>query len=172
MGGVYIITEEGLPSASSARAIKIMRALRDIGPMTTASLAIELNVDIDCLAQTVFGLRKRTKAFSRRIYIKGWVYTQDGSDLKYPRALYALGNRADAPKPPRITNAEHKKKVRTSKTAMVCSVFELGMDVTKAEPVRTARMALTKTTTASNIVTPKVPKGPRAKKPPTAVKDE
>jgi hypothetical protein len=46
----------------------------------------------------------------KHIYIQSW--TMDGSGRRYPRPVYALGNKPDARKPKRLSQAERCREYR------------------------------------------------------------
>lgn len=110
----------------------VLALLKEHGPMTGAELAsffmphLKRNV-----SRVVSDIRAR--AGEKKIYIKEWVHKSELSEKFYPRAVYALGNKPDAPKPRRLTGAQvterYRQRMRTIRTAhkrVPTSVFNLG----------------------------------------------
>lgn len=72
----------------------------------------------------------RNRVASKQVYIHSW--TRDGVGRKYLRAVYALGNKRDAPKPSVITNSERNAIWRSKRKNMkvtVNSVFDLARNI-------------------------------------------
>lgn len=59
------------------------------------------------VAAMITGMRAKV---TKRIYIKEW--TREGIGRRYLRAIYALGDRPDARKPPPMTNAQWQRESR------------------------------------------------------------
>ena len=100
---------------------QILALLREHGPMTRLALSdllpgvsrCTLTKDIGYLrtAKTKYGGRK-----PKRVFIIRWdVDDALGESMVYPRPVYALGNRPDAPKPPPKTQAERRLAVIAKK---------------------------------------------------------
>lgn len=72
----------------------------------------------------------RRKVNNKQIYIYSW--TREGVGRKYLRAIYALGNKRDANKPPVITHSERCaiwREKRKNMKATVNSVFNLARSI-------------------------------------------
>lgn len=69
-------------------------------------------------------MRKRLK--TKRVHIHHW--TREGVGRKYLRAVYALGNRPDARKPPTLSASERRRahKERKKLPTAPNSVWQLG----------------------------------------------
>ena len=106
--------EPGVAPTQSPRSLAIMRVLRDLGPHTTAELSRELGESRDNLAQSVVWLRK-SKTYGKRVYIHDWVYEDEVSPRKYPRAQWALGDKPDKPKPKAIAADPERNKAKMVK---------------------------------------------------------
>lgn len=109
----------------------VLRLLDENGPMTAASMVTEAGVEKDILAATITRMRKptlRPKA-PKRIYVLDWVYDEEGQ-RKYPRPLFALGDKPDKKKPKRDRHAVAKAyRERQKKRFLGNSVFNLGVGV-------------------------------------------
>ena len=76
-------------------------------------------------AKAVSLLTKPSKLLPKRAYV--YSYTFDGvGERRYPRAVYALGDKRDNPKPKPDPTAT-KRRWRESKQARVNSVWSLGL---------------------------------------------
>jgi hypothetical protein len=107
---------------------QIEKALSDLGAMTGAELCQELGVDKPELSAVVSRMNKASKTMPKRIYVVGYTFEHETHDRRYPRAIYALGDLSDKPKPKpsRIDNVRrytaNKRKRLTGN-----SVFNLGL---------------------------------------------
>lgn len=95
------------------------------GPMTMRDVASFFpDVPYNNVAAIITALR--TKVATKQVYIREW--TREGIGRRYLRAVYDLGNRPDAKKPPPIPNAvwlrESRARRRIPKVAN--SVFSWG----------------------------------------------
>lgn len=103
----------------------VRSVLEHCGPMTMREVSTYFPGcdyhDVSSILSTM-----RLKTSTRQVYISGW--TQDGVGRKYLRAIYALGDRRDAPKPERQSNAERMRiaRGRRRRPSAPSSVFELG----------------------------------------------
>ena len=104
----------------------VLDALKDYGPMTMQDLMVVTNQSKASCSRTVCSLNREWPRTPKRVYIKAWVYDQEGQK-RYPRAVYALGDRWDAAKPERDNRATQKRS-RDKKRLLsaVNSVFNLG----------------------------------------------
>lgn len=100
---------------------RIIEALGSVGPMTRGELQNFL--DYDCkrqLAATLVDLR-RTEArrsgakVAKFIHIQHWSMHCNASSKTFPRPVYAVGNRPDAPKPEKPPMAFHQATYRAKK---------------------------------------------------------
>lgn len=105
---------------------RIMAHLRDIGPATKAQLAVELGLITDSTSSILSYMHKGTKRLPKCIYIKSWENYQDGKK-NYPRAVYALGQAKDAPKPkPDLLARDRARKAAAQERRRTNFVFNLG----------------------------------------------
>lgn len=111
----------------------ILAALHDYGPMTRAEIYQTLNLpdkESGGVLSRLLKPRLRPKG-PKRIYIKDWVFDEP-EQRRYPRPVYALGDKQNKPKP-KASHANdvrrwyRKKRIQTTTT----SVFHLS--VTKKE---------------------------------------
>lgn len=100
---------------------QILDLLAEHGPMTMRELADDIGIGADLLRCYVGSLRQRRPGV---IYIHSYRRDEDGGRL-YPRALWALGNKPDATRPPKLTHTEYNKRARAKARARVASVFHL-----------------------------------------------
>jgi hypothetical protein len=112
---------------------KIRLALQ-LGPMSTHDLLIELQrVYPDLLISRVSSAIFRLRHNYHDVFIKYWEHnTADGQKKFFPRAYFALGHKADAPKPPPLGYSEWNRRryqKRRKKETVVNSVFALGATV-------------------------------------------
>ena len=107
---------------------QIEQALSELGAMTGAELCQELGVEKAELSAVVSRMAKASKTLPKRLYIVGYTFEHETHDRRYPRAIYALGDLPDKPKPKpsRIDNVRrytaNKRKRLTGN-----SVFNLGL---------------------------------------------
>jgi hypothetical protein len=107
---------------------EIEEKLSELGPMTGAELCQEIGVDKLSLSSVVSRMTRPSKTFPKRLYISGYTYEHETHDRRYPRAVYALGDLEDKPKPVssrkdnvRRYNANKRKRLTGN------SVFNLGL---------------------------------------------
>lgn len=105
----------------------ILSLLAEQGALTRDEIDTQLAVPGRTVAQTLTRLRLVTRDRPKRVYIQRWVTDAEGQKL-YPRPVYALGDRPDAPKPARNRQAANQryywsKKARTR----LNSVFNLAI---------------------------------------------
>lgn len=105
---------------------KILEMLED-GPMTRSEICLNLGRDKESIASIVSRLALDTAKAGKRIYVKSYVWDMEG-ERRYPRALYALGKKADAPKPAPNVKATKARYWAKRKARLTCnSVFHLGL---------------------------------------------
>lgn len=84
--------------------------LRERGPMTRAQAEQILGRERKHLASAFARMNRQDENGVRRIRIIGWIKEAPGERI-FPRAIYALGNGQNVPRPERtprkITNAKH-----------------------------------------------------------------
>lgn len=96
--------------------VRVLDALEHVGPMTSGELARELDKHRDLIASVLTRLQRPSKrpVGPRRVYIADWRDEDEGQRI-YLRAVYAAGNKKDAPKPARKNAAERSRRYRDNK---------------------------------------------------------
>lgn len=118
----------------------ILKALRELGPMTRAEIQEAAGVDKHSIAAIVSRLHKDTPRTGKQIYITGWVFDAEGQ-RRYPRAIYALGAKPDTKKP-KASTLDNRRRYERKRHALFSmnSVFNMGKsrDTLRAERRATA----------------------------------
>lgn len=110
---------------------RIRQALEALktGPMTSAEIADAIGVNRHLASQIMLKLIKKSQKCPQRAYIRQWVYDHQGQ-RKYPRAVYAIGARPNAPKPARDQLARKKEyEARKKSILKTSSVFRLAVSL-------------------------------------------
>lgn len=94
--------------------------------MTRAAICRHLGGTRNEIGSVVSRLNRPTTTQPKRIYILRYTYEDEGSNVAYPRAVYALGNKPDAIKPEPNRN-EVARRWRERSKVRVNSVFEWAM---------------------------------------------
>lgn len=109
--------------------LRMLDALEQHGPMTRSELCAHLGLDRQTAASIVSRLTKPSKRplGPKRVYICDWRDDEEGQ-RKYLRAVYALGDKPDKPRPaykPRLLAAKRRywaaRKQRLF-VAQVCAI--------------------------------------------------
>jgi hypothetical protein len=105
--------------------VDALATIADFGEVTASELADHLRISRYDAHAVLTRLNNRTKSGLKRIHVVRYVYDHEGA-RKYPRAVYALGDKSDAkkPKPDTLANKRlhyHRAKAR----ALTNSVFNL-----------------------------------------------
>ena len=107
---------------------QIEKALSDLGAMTGAELCQELGVQKAELSAVVSRMAKASKTLPKRLYIVGYTFEHETHDRRYPRAIYALGDLPDKPKPkPNRLDNVRRYSANKRKRLTGNSVFNLGL---------------------------------------------
>lgn len=106
---------------------RLLRALIDEGPMTMQDMVRLTGKPKSSIHPILCKMLRPTKrpVYPKRIYIYQWVYDQEGQK-RYPRPMYAIGDRPDAPRPvadPKANDKRRRDKRRVMRTTN--SVFNL-----------------------------------------------
>lgn len=106
---------------------KILRMLGEYGPMTRSEICLHLGMAKEDIASCVSRLARNAPRAGKRIHVTGYVYDMEG-ERRYPRAVYALGDHPDKPKP-KCNPLEVKRRywARRKGRMTANSVFHLGM---------------------------------------------
>lgn len=105
----------------------MLKALEEFGPMTTVEICAHIGTTKDKSGSILCRLMKASPLRPKRIYIFGWTYDSEGA-RRYPRPIYAVGDKRDKPMPKRCHN-ENQRRYRNIKSKMVNSVFQLGTPI-------------------------------------------
>ena len=110
---------------STVLAIEIV--LSQQGPMTRSQLEDELGVGKAQVSAVLTRMRRRDKSGVKRIYIKSWTHEHEGG-RRYPRAVYAIGDKPCKQKPKVDRNEVKRRYVEGKRTALKANfVFHLGL---------------------------------------------
>ena len=101
----------------------IVRILQREGEATMAELAKMLGVPRFDASSVVSRMRKPCKTLPKRIYVVRWTRHDDSGGRSYPRAVLALGDKPDAPRPKPKPNKESTAEYRANERHRVNSVF-------------------------------------------------
>lgn len=112
---------------------KIISLLEAQGPMTQREIAEELGIHIDTLRGYIGSLRQRRPGV---LYVHSYRRDEDGGRL-YPRALWAVGDKPDAKRPPKLSKQVYNKRGKDRMKSRVASVFHLAY-VNKTNRVKAA----------------------------------
>jgi hypothetical protein len=109
------------------RVIDTTAAIVEFGEITAMELAEYLGISRYDAHAVLTRMNKRTKAGLKRIHIVRYIYDHDGA-RKYPRAVYAMGDKPDAKKPKADQLAVKRDYyARLKSRSTMNSVFNLGL---------------------------------------------
>jgi hypothetical protein len=108
------------------RVLAVIAALEDAGEMTRAEICRAMGVDRFIGSAVMSRMHKATPMIPKRIYIARWVYEDDVGGRRYPKAVFALGDKKDAPKPKPKLNKVSTAEYRDKEQKRVNSVFMWG----------------------------------------------
>jgi hypothetical protein len=109
---------------------RILQIIKRYGPITARDVARDLETPLRAVQDGVAKLKA-----GRCIHVSGYRRDEDGGAL-HPRPLYVAGPGEDAPRPPRLTQAEYDKRYRARRNTCVTSVFDF------AAPKRSRRVPI------------------------------
>lgn len=112
-------------------ATRIEFLIRQYGPMTRAELCAHMNRPKDSVASVISRMSRAQKETPKRLYVCAYVFDQEG-ERRYPRAVYALGDKPDKPRPnfrSKAHVAENRARwwAKKRKHLTMNSVFNLGL---------------------------------------------
>ena len=116
--------------------VKALEALQEFGRMTAQEFADYADIGRYDAHAVLGRMNKRTKAGDKRIHVIDWSHGHDGA-RRYPRPVYALGDKPDKPKP-KADPAANRRRHEQSKNRMyrMNSVFNLAMSRDKIREIR------------------------------------
>lgn len=101
----------------------VYRCLQDEGQATRAEIARSMGRDTEQIGSVLTRMNKPGVKLRKRIYVIDWVYDDEGDARRYPRAVYAIGDKDDKPKPRAETAAEHTQRYRDKRKGRASSIF-------------------------------------------------
>jgi hypothetical protein len=109
------------------RVVAALAAIVEFGEITAMELSEYLDITRYDAHAVLRRMNKRTKAGVKRIYIVRFIDDHDGA-RKYPRAVYAMGDKPDAKKP-KADQLRVKREyyARLKSRTTMNSVFNLGL---------------------------------------------
>lgn len=116
--------------------VKALEAFQEFGRMTAQEFAEWADISRYDAHAVLNRMNKRTKAGDKRIHVIDWTYGHDDA-RRYPRPVYALGDRIDKPKP-KADVAANRRRYEQGKNKMyrMNSVFNLAMTRDKIREIR------------------------------------
>lgn len=105
----------------------LLTALHDFGPMTSVEWCKAAGTSTTKSGRLITSLTHALVRIPKRVYIIRYIFDCEGL-RRYPRAVYAIGDKNDAAKPV-SSCAENTKRWRESKKRRVNSVWSLGLNV-------------------------------------------
>ena len=116
----------------------IVAALEKHGRLTRVQLCRIVSIGKRNASCVLSRMTKATKVLPKRIYVVDYVF-EDYQGRRYPRAVYALGDKPDAPYPgadPRGACKRYRaKRSKLLAKATMSSVFHIGLSKTKLKKV-------------------------------------
>jgi hypothetical protein len=114
------------PRAWGTTTAAIERALQDGVRMGSAEIAREIGLPRDRVASCISRMARPGRSMPRRLYIAEWALDDGPGARRYPRALYALGDKPNARRPRPETGTETARRYRQRNHGQVASVWDLG----------------------------------------------
>lgn len=121
---------------TGSHVIKALEALAEFGKITAQEFADYADIGRYDAHAVLNRMSRRTKAGEKRLYIADWVYAHDGA-RRYPRAVYALGDKVDKPRPkPDVRENRRRSEHKAIKAVRMNSVFNMGLTRDKVRELR------------------------------------
>ena len=107
--------------------VKITNAFAENGEMTRQEVCNAIGLDRMYVSAVLTRMNRAGKTLPKRIYVVRYVYDEEGA-RRYPRAVYALGDKPDVKKP-KSDVAENRRRYRENlrKRMTGNNVFNLGL---------------------------------------------
>lgn len=105
----------------------VLKLLADLGPLTSIEIAEHTGWSRSYARAAVAYCKSLVP---RPIYVSTYLRTEEFGRY-YPRAVYALGDAEDAPKPAPLTATEYNARYRFNKQTRITDVFLLGVPIDK-----------------------------------------
>jgi hypothetical protein len=117
----------------------MLAALEELGPMTGSELCEAIGSTHVESGRMINIITHAGKTVPKRAYVQGYTYDGEGQ-RRYPRAIYALGDKPNVPKPKRDV-AANSRRWRERKQMRVNSVWALGLGAKKKLAVNIGALA-------------------------------
>lgn len=107
--------------------IKLLEALDECGRMSAQEFADWAEISRYAAHAVLHRMNTRTQAGEKRIHIADWTYGHDGA-RRYPRPVYALGDKRDKAKPkPDVAANRRRSEGNRNRMHRMNSVFNLAL---------------------------------------------
>jgi len=116
--------------------LKALEAIKEFGKISAQEFADWADITRYDAHAVLKRMSKRTVEGEKRVHITEWTYGYDGA-RRYPRPVYALGDKPDKAKP-KADPAANRRRYEAQKNApyRMNSVFNLGMTRDKIREIR------------------------------------
>ena len=105
----------------------VLYVLEECGPMTREEIGRHLDIPKRQLSPVISRMSKDSPRAGKRIHVTQYIYDQEGQ-RRYPRAVFAIGDRPDAAKPERdIKGAKQRYNARLKARHTANFVFNLAL---------------------------------------------
>jgi len=118
---------------------RILDLLQMFGPLTRADICEHLQGKHDAgnVSAILTRMRKSTPKNPKRIYIMRYIYEAEYGTRRYPRAVYALGDKPCVKKPkPQTKENRRRYRAKLKSLSTTNSVFNLGLTVRQIRETR------------------------------------
>lgn len=107
--------------------VRVLEALQEFERMSAQEFADWAEISRYDAHAVLSRMNTRTKAGEKRIHIADWTYGHDGA-RRYPRPVYALGDKRDKAKPkPDVAGNRKRSEGKRNRLHRMNSVFNLAM---------------------------------------------
>lgn len=107
--------------------IQIEKLFEEHGEMTRHEVCDAMGIDRMYISAILSRMCKPGKTLPKRLHVVRYVYDQEG-ERRYPRAVYALGDKPDAPRPkPNVKEVRKRYRSNLRKRMTTNSVFNLAL---------------------------------------------
>lgn len=117
---------------------KIQMAFEDHGEMTRQEVCDAIGLDRMYVSAIISRMNKASKTMPKRVYVVRYIFDQEG-ERRYPRAVYALGDKPDARRPKSDKKEVRRRYLENLRKRMTTnSVFNLGLTRREYQEIRKA----------------------------------
>lgn len=96
--GASSVSEGAVMHAWGELSQRVLQLLAEVGPLSRADICRHLQRSKYEISSVVTRLNRRGARAGKRIYVLHYVHEMEG-EKRHPRAIYALGDKEDAPRP-------------------------------------------------------------------------